>query len=339
MTIRLTRFLEDPSSWEETSTLSPERPSRQNIKRLLPSIDGITDRKPVMEREEGETNIISGAARSENPAQYLQDGLQITEDELIQRVKKWIEMTSKLPEWAKIREYTFENRYYWPSWVLLETWEKGIMKQVHNRIPTQADWATFVIVKYTTEDWKEWKKEFALLCMNWLVKEYEEPWVAGKSIIPVNEWNLNNAKNLTRSLTETSDKPTNKSSYNGSRMELFDKIGMTTAIWLAIITLLWYNTCSHKPWKQDVEKEPKVTPQKSNIWNERKEYVMPIWGSLIWTVWMTEEQAKKFAKDNWLKGYHTPDGKYIVVIQPWDVILEWKKWEYQLLRKREVHQN
>lgn len=336
-TIRLTRFLEDPSSWEETSTLSPERPSIwQNIKRLLPSRDGITDRKPVMRRKEEEVGIISGAAYSENPSEYLQNGLQITEEELIQRVKEWIDLTWKLPKWAKITECTFENRYYWPSWVLLETWEKGIMKKVHNRIPTQADWATFVIVKYTTTDWKEWEKAFALLCMNWLVREYEKPWVVGKSVIPVNEWKWNDTN---KNQNQEKSKLT-KTSYNFSNIENSWCLNKTmVAVWLATLVALWYNTCSHKPWKQDVEKEPKVTPQKSNIWNERKEYVIPIWGSLMWTVWMTEEQAKKFAKDNWLENYYTPDGKYIVIIQAWDVVLEWKKWEYQLLRKREVHQN
>jgi hypothetical protein len=51
-----------------------------------------------MEREEGEANIISEAAYSTNPSEYLQNGFSITEEELIQRVKKWIEATSKLPK-------------------------------------------------------------------------------------------------------------------------------------------------------------------------------------------------------------------------------------------------
>jgi|GEM_PF-6304651 len=46
-----------------------------------------------MRRKEEEVGIISGAAYSENPSEYLQNGLQITEEELIQRVKEWIDLT------------------------------------------------------------------------------------------------------------------------------------------------------------------------------------------------------------------------------------------------------
>jgi hypothetical protein len=333
--IRLDKFLSEHGSWEETLPSSPERPSIwENIKRFLPSKDGITGCKPVMEREEGEANIISEAAYSTNPSEYLQNGFSITEEELIQRVKKWIEATSKLPKWAKITTCTFENRYYWPGWVLLENWEKGIMQQVHNRIPTQADWATFVIVKYTTADWKEWEKAFALLCMNWLVREYEKPWVEGTSTISVDEWKLN-YKDKTSEESEATG-----TDYNFSDIENSWCLNKTmVAVWLATLVALWLNTCPHKPLTQDVEKKPKVIPQKSNIWDNGKEYIIPMWGSLIWTVWMTKEKAEKFAEDNWLKSYYTPDGKYIVIIQAWDVVIEWNNWEYQLLRKREAQQN
>jgi len=329
--------------WDESQSFKKEREKiKWTIVSFLGKIwiplfnkDGVKDLRPVSQRSDEEIWIIQDAAYKENPAQYLQHSFRITEKELIERINSW-GLQSKLPSWAQIRNYRFENRYYWKGGVLLETWENGIFKTAFNRIPTQVDWATFIIVEYITEEWQEEEKVFALQCMNGLIREYEEPWIAGTSNVSSYQSIPSKNKQQEYNLPNSQNKRISNISGNEKSWCLEKAI---LPVGLALLAIIWHQTCSHKPWtKEDIQMQQPLST--NTQWLQIiKEVTIPAWGSLMWTVWMTREQAKNFAKVYWLKEDIRPDGTYIVVIQPWDVVIEWNNWEYQLLRKREVHQN
>lgn len=68
-------------------------------------------------------------------------------------------------------------------------------------------------------------------------------------------------------------------------------------------------------------------------------YTIPKGGSIIGSTGMTVEKAKQIARLLWLKSFYNKDGKYVVIVQPWDRISEfndsnWQQYGYLPVNKQ-----